>query len=307
MLYDHLIPRLSSAVVALALAGGAAPAEVPVVAADIAPVHSLAALVMDGVGAPLLVIPPGASPHGHALRPSEAAALQEADLVVWVGSDLTPWLGGAIPTLAPNARILGLLNASGTTTLGLRADATFEGYPPAGDGHDHGGRDPHAWLDPANGAAWLDAIAAALSDIDPVNAAAYRANAAAGRAEIETAAAEVGRTLAPVRGHAFVVFHDAFRYFEDAFAIPAAGAISLSDAARPGPARVAAIRDRIARQDVTCVLAEPQFNPDLVAAVVDGTAARPGVADPLGAGLAPGPTLYPTLLRDLGRALANCL
>ncbi len=41
----------------------------PQVAADIAPVHSLVARVMAGVGAPALIVPPGASPHGHALRP----------------------------------------------------------------------------------------------------------------------------------------------------------------------------------------------------------------------------------------------
>ena len=47
-------------------------AETPHVAADIAPVHSLVARVMDGVGTPSLIIAPGASPHEYSLRPSEA-------------------------------------------------------------------------------------------------------------------------------------------------------------------------------------------------------------------------------------------
>ena len=70
-------------------------------AADIAPVHSIVARVMQGVGAPELIVPPGASEHDYALRPSEAARLQAADLVVWVGPGLTPWLAGPIAALAP--------------------------------------------------------------------------------------------------------------------------------------------------------------------------------------------------------------
>jgi zinc transport system substrate-binding protein len=57
-------------------------AEVPSVVADIAPVQSLAARVMAGLGTPTLIVPSGASPHGYAMRPSEARALQDAGLVV---------------------------------------------------------------------------------------------------------------------------------------------------------------------------------------------------------------------------------
>jgi zinc transport system substrate-binding protein len=75
-------------------------ADVPRVAVDIAPVHSLVARVMEGVGTPDLILPPGASPHEYSLRPSEAAALQEADIVFWMGEDLTPWMEDAVETLA---------------------------------------------------------------------------------------------------------------------------------------------------------------------------------------------------------------
>ncbi|PIP97144.1 MAG: zinc transporter, partial [Rhodobacterales bacterium CG18_big_fil_WC_8_21_14_2_50_71_9] len=90
-----------AAAMMLALSGTAMAA--PQVATDIAPVHALAARVMAGVGAPSLIVPPGASPHGYALRPSEAAALERADVVFWVGAALTPWLEGAIDALAGDA------------------------------------------------------------------------------------------------------------------------------------------------------------------------------------------------------------
>jgi len=69
-------------------------ADVPRIAADIAPIHSLVARVMDGVGTPELIVSPGASPHEYSLRPSQASALQAADLVFWVSPSLTPWMSG---------------------------------------------------------------------------------------------------------------------------------------------------------------------------------------------------------------------
>ncbi|MDZ7708667.1 MAG: zinc ABC transporter substrate-binding protein [Roseovarius sp.] len=110
---------------------GAASAEVPKVATDITPVHSLVARVMQGVGEPSLIVAPGATPHGYSMRPSEAAALEAADIVIWIGPDLTPWLEGAIGTLAADAHSLALLDAPGTRTLSFRQGATF-------DAHDHG-------------------------------------------------------------------------------------------------------------------------------------------------------------------------
>ncbi len=118
------------------LLGGTAMADVPNVAVDIAPVHSLVARVMDGVGEPSLIVQPGASPHEYNLRPSEAAALQEADLVFWIGEDLTPWMENAVETLAGGAAVTTLLEADGTTLLDFREDALFEA-------HDHGDDEDH--------------------------------------------------------------------------------------------------------------------------------------------------------------------
>ena len=105
----------------------------------------------------------------------------------------------------------------------------------------------------------------------------------------------------------FVVFHDAYHYFEHRFGIEAAGAIAVSDAAPPSPARVAEIRAAIEGMDAACVFAEPQFEPDLVDTVTEGTGARTGVLDPVGVALEPGPALYPSLLRNLAKSLVGCL
>lgn len=113
--------------------------------------------------------------------------------------------------------------------------------------------------------------------------------------------------LDPVRGNSFIVFHDAYQYFEDAFDFPASGAISIGDASDPSPARIAEIQGRIREEGVDCVLSEPQFNPGLVSTVLDGTDASTGVIDPLGAELEPGVDLYPSVIRNMAKTLADCL
>ena len=317
------------------LMGGWAYADTPQVAVDIAPVHSLVARVMDGVGTPDLIIQPGASPHEYSLRPSEAAALQNANLVFWIGPDLTPWLTDTIKTLAPDAAVTALMEVDGTIKLEFREGALFEAHAHEDDddhvdeahddhdeearhddhdddetgheGHGQGAHDPHAWLSPQNAMTWLNVIAGQLSAADPDNAGAYFTNAAAGRTEMEALIGEVIATLDPVRDGQFLVFHDAYQYFEMDFDFPASGAISIGDASDPSPARIAEIQDRIAEQGIDCVLAEPQFNPGLVATVLGGTQAQTGILDPLGSDLEPGPALYPQLIRNLSTALAGCM
>jgi ABC-type Zn2+ transport system substrate-binding protein/surface adhesin len=79
----------------------------------------------------------------------------------------------------------------------------------------------------------------------------YFANAAAAREEMEALVRRGERHSRPVRGGSFIVFHDAYQYFETDFDFPASGAISLGDASDPSPARIAEIRDRVARKAST--------------------------------------------------------
>lgn len=310
------------------LLSSSALADAPRVATDIAPVHSLAATVMAGAGGADLVMRPGASPHGYAMRPSEAAALDAAEVVFHLGGGLTPWLDGPLEALAGEARVVTLIEVPGTIRHAFRETPVFaagEGHDQGKgddhdrhengngdhgheDGHDHDrhGLDPHAWLDPENGKLWLGVIAETLAEADPENAALYRENAAAGQAEIDAAIDRIETLLAPVREARFLVFHDAYQYFERRFGLHVAGAISESAATAPGPARLAQLRDALAESGVACVFAEPQFDPGLIGAVLDEGGTGTAVLDPLGAGLDAGPGFYVALLTGLAEAIAQC-
>jgi zinc transport system substrate-binding protein len=276
----------------------------PKVVADIPPVHSLVARVMQGVGAPALLLAPGASPHGYAMRPSEAALLQEAEVVFWVGPALTPWLERAVGALG-RAEAVSLLAAEGTVHRAWREGAVFGGH----DDHDHGDGDddPHAWLDPENGKAWLAAIAATLAAADPANAGVYHANAQEGAVEIDRASARIRDLLAPLRGAVFVVYHDGFHHFEHRFGFEAAGAVTGGDASAPSAARIDRLRTLLAGAEGACVFAEPRIPERALWPVTEGLEVGMGALDALGVAITPGPALYPALIEGIAASLAECL
>jgi len=306
---------LFSAIFGLLLSGTAS-ATVPKVVTDIPITHSLLTQVMAGIGIPDLIVDRGASPHEYSLRPSNAASLEAADLVFWISNGLTPWLDDALNTLARNAKVIELMDAKGATVLPFREGATFETHSHRHkhdeDGHDEDEHatvnvDPHGWLDPYNGKIWLDVIATELSKIDPDNADIYFDNASKGKTDIDAIVSEIDATLAPFRGTNFIVYHDAYQYFEKRFDVLAAGSISMGDVSDPSPARIAEIHQTVEELDMTCVFSEPQFNPELVATVVDGTNARALVIDPLGTRLTLGADFYLNLLRNIAQTMASCL
>jgi len=316
---DHLgamMPRavragLTALILAVFVAGGANAETSPKVVASIAPIHSLVASVMEGVGEPELIVKGGGSPHSYSLRPSEARALQDADLVVWVGESMETFLAKSIPILAPGARVLELSSAPGVTVLPLREGGAWEAHDHEEDDHDDDGDhqhiDGHIWLDPDNAKAIIAAVVEQLSDMDPAHAENYEANGARASGEIEALSADMAQRIAPVAGEPYVVFHDAYQYFERHFGTHAVGSVTISPEKQPGAARIAAIRDRLTSDGVVCVFREPQFSPRVIETIVEGTGVRIGVLDPLGAAITPGPQLYPTLMSALATDLVACL
>lgn len=305
-------------ILALLLLLAAAPlrAGVPRVLADTAPVHGLVAMVMGDLGTPGLIVPPGTSPHDASLSPSEARALAEAELIVWTGPELLPWLGETIAALAPDAPALALLATEGWEPLPLRAGADLRAGPAEAAGHEQqgragpgaeGGLDPHAWLDPAVAAAWLGHIAAALSEADPGNADAYRRNAAAASEQLAALGAELRARLGPLAGTGYAVGHDAYQYLERALGLPARWAVTDASGLDPAPGDVAALRDAVTAGEVACLVLDAESDPAWAATLGEGTALRTATVDPDGVFLVPGPGLYPALLRGLAAALEGCL
>ncbi len=322
--------------VMLAASSMVASAQIPQVATDIPAVHSLVAKVMGSLGEPSLLLNATVSTHHATLKPSMAAKIRQADMVVWVGNSFTPWLGKAINSIVPDAVSLELDKVPSITLLAMRDEPNFAHDSHGEHGHDedshdehdhdedshdedshdehdhdehtgHTSIDPHVWLDPQNAKIWLDLIATELSKLDTANKMAYENNAANAKQEIDILIVQIVKQLNPVQNKNFFVFHDAYQYFENRFGLKASGTIFLGDASKPGIGRLADIRDMIASGQVNCVFTEPQFDKSLLAAVATEDQIRLGELDPLGLEIDPGQSLYPLLLRQMADSFTACL
>ena len=176
-------------------------------------------------------------------------------------------------------------------------------------GHDHGDSpyDMHLWLDPQNAIAIVKAAQKALSAADTANAELYRANAEKTIAALNDLMAQIKGDLAGLGKRPFIVFHDAYSYFEHRFGLEASAAIAINPEVKPGAKRVSDIQDRIRKNGVVCVFAEPQFPAKLVTLVTEGTDAKTGELDPLGARNEAGPAHYPALIRQMANSFKDCL
>lgn len=287
----------------------------PSVAVDIAPLHSLVSQVMQGVAEPDLLIPAEASPHEYTLRPSQARALSNADIVFWMGESFTPWLEKAIVNVADSAVNVEVLAVTGTTTYSFREGATFEEHEhhdedkhhDGHDEHDHQGIDPHAWLDPENAKVWINKIQVILSEQDPANAKHYRRNAQKAKMQLDKLLTSTQAEITKLGDLKFIVFHDAYQYFERRFNIIATGAISLSDAQDPSPARIKEVSESVKRLGVRCVFTEPQFNAGMVKNVFEGTSVSTiAVMDPIGVSIPIGKNHYSLLIQQMLSSLQQC-
>lgn len=303
----------------LALLAGRAGADVPAVVTDIPIVQSLVAQVMGDLGVPDVVAGGGADPHDYQLRPSQARALAGADVIVWIGPAMTPWMTGTVAD-SPAPAKLSLLDVPGTHLRQFTGqdeaeedhdhadgDDHDEDHDEAGDRHHHHtGLDPHAWLDPANARLWLAAIAELLAGADPDNAAGYRANAEAASQDIAALDAELAKRTAAVKA-GLVVSHDAYGYFAEHFGLTIVGSLAEGDASQPGAARISGLKQRLMTDGAVCVFPEARHDPKPILALADGTSAVVGAPlDPEGLDLAPGAALYGTLLRNLVATIADC-
>ena len=314
-------------------------AEIKVVT-SIKPIHSLVSYIMEGVASPDLIVDGYNSPHGFSLKPSHAKMLQEADIVICVGEGLEEFLEKPLESLAQNAVKFELLKQSGMKKLKFRERNIFEGHDDHDDhghgkkkkddhddhddhdhdkkakkedhddhghddhGHGHGEFDPHIWLDPMNAKTIVKKVTNQLSKLDKENSSIYKSNSKKALKEIDqlikTVKSDVNKDAK------VVVFHDAYQYFEKRFKVNIIGALTVNTDVLPGAEQLAEIREVIEHEKVTCVLSEPQFNPDIVKTIANDTNINMGVLDPLGATLDKGKSLYFNLISNISASLKNC-
>jgi zinc transport system substrate-binding protein len=290
----------------------------PKVVATIKPIHSIVANVMAGVAEPRLLLDAAVSEHTAQLTPSQVEAMQNADLIVVVGENLEAFLHKALenPEIAQR-KLFEAGELPGLKLLPVRSGDLWEPHHHEGEeephegeadhDHEHGGNDPHIWMDPENVKLIAGALAKTLGEIDEENAAKYQANAEKFANDLDKLSADLVEAVKPVRDRRYVVFHDAYQYFETRFGMSPAGSITVNPEVMPGAKRIKDIHDRIAATGAVCVFAEPQFEAKYVETVIEGTKAKASVLDGLGATEPTGAGAYAGMMHKFVTALTSCL
>jgi zinc transport system substrate-binding protein len=260
----------------------------PKVVASIAPIHSIAASIMQGVGEPELLLDSILSPHGFSLKPSQARSLQQAELVIWVGEAIETPLAKPIQTLVQEANVLSLL-------------------PYVYANSNQPMHDPHIWLDPQAAVLIANQIAAKLAMLDAANEVKYRQNAIAFKASMQALERELTNGLKPLDRRPFMAFHDAYQPFVARFNLKMVGAVRINHSIRPGAGTIAALRRTMEEGEIVCLTSEYGEDNLLIAVLLEGSSINTITLDPLGAKLMPGPGLYRQLMINLAIDLAKCL
>ncbi|MGJ7517448.1 zinc ABC transporter substrate-binding protein [Pseudomonas baetica] len=285
---------------------GPAQAEVKVLT-SIKPLQLIAAAVQDGVAIPEVLLPPGASPHNYALRPSDVRKVQSVDLLYWIGPDME----GFMPRVL-NGRTLPSVAVQTLPGLKLRHFAEDNhSHAEEADEHDHdhrpGSLDAHLWLSPVNARVIATKMAEDLSAADPANATRYQSNLKAFDERLGALDLRLKKRLSGVEGKPYFVFHEAFDYFEDAYGLKHAGVFSVAAEVQPGAQHVAAMRARLQEVGKTCVFSEPPLRPRLAETLIAGLPVKLAELDALG-GYTPATAQgYEQVLEKLGNDLAGCL
>jgi len=254
------------------------------VAASILPLHALLASIADEDQTLPALLPPGASPHGYALRPSDAQRLRDADVIFWIGPKLETPLVRPIASLSKNTRIISL------------ADRMQEQGP-----------DFHIWLDPRKARAIARIMATTLAAAHPDAAGRYMDRLARLDQRLIALDHRLEQGFQPVRDRPFISTHGAYTHLEARYGLHSLGTLQTASEKTPSAARLSTMRVRVRGVDSVCLFDDTPYRSRSVTAFAADTGARVVVLDPLGSQIAPGPDAYFTLMESLGDTMISCL
>lgn len=284
----------------------AALADAPRIVTDIPITASLVQQVAGDLAEVESLLQTDSDPHDFQLRPSQSRALQNADLLIWMGPELTLWLDRAATALDESSQMQ-LLHQPGTRLRDYSHAAAHEHADEHDHDHDHGSIDPHAWLDPDNGKLWMGLIADRLAGLDPDNASTYHENAMTASARLSELDAQLSAELQPAQAAPFVAFHDAYGYFTDHFGLPPAVTVTIGDASAPSAARLSEVQSEIAESGARCAFTETGHAPRMIETAVEGMGLTiGGEISPTGSTLEAGSMLYGEVLSQISARISAC-
>lgn len=225
------------------------------------------------------LVPPGEEAHEYEPTAKQLADLDSADLVFYLGDEFQPGVERAIAGLDDDVVTIDLLD--GLTMRPVGQEIGEEIGEEEADEDEHGGDDPHVWLDPANMALMAATAQKAMAAADPDGSTEFAANATAYGHELAVLDDAFTSGLADCTSDVVVTGHHAFGYLAGAFGLTQVAIAGISPSEEPSARTLTEVAEFAAANDVTTIFFEENLPDDLSATVADEIGASTAVLDPV--------------------------
>jgi len=273
------------------------------------------------------LVPAGSSPHSYTMKPSQRRALEESDVIFWVGPEMETFLNRLLSGREFKDRAVAFMGESEA------ADSAHEGHG-HDDHHDHGnhghddhhdhhhdghsahghhahdhgdGEDPHIWIDLALALDMAKQIHARLTTMDGMNRAELDANLAQFEQKLAAAEQDIRERLKGARDIGLFTYHDAFSRFADHYGLTLEGVLTLNPELAPGARHIAEVQNRLQNANQPCLLTEPQFNRQWWHSITEGLDITFSTWDPLAMDIESNSDGYINFQYSIANAVAQCL
>ncbi|MGI9251540.1 MAG: zinc ABC transporter substrate-binding protein [Pseudohongiellaceae bacterium] len=263
-----------------------------IIVTTINPLRLIAEEVVGELGRVETLVPPQQSPHHYSLTPSARLSLDEADIVLWIGSGFEVYLAGFLTGLAEHAELV--------------AVADLPGIRLANRGDDVAALDYHLWLDTDNAKLIAAMISDKLGRLRPTQREIFARNLQRFQADLDALEQEVEQLLPAADELNYAVYHNSIQYFERQFGLRHAMSLLSNPEVQPGMRELMQTQARLKERQPACVLLDPESNPALLATLLDGAEPQLLTIDLLGFALEDSHENYPRLIYNLAEQLSHC-
>ncbi len=181
-----------------------------------------------------IIIPSGTEPHSFEPSAKVVAQLEEADVFIYNGAYMEPWIDKVLNLL--EGKDIYLVEAGKSVEL-----ISYSGDPgdESSGEHHHGEYDPHIWVDPVNVIYISEKIKDTFISADNKNKDIYEENFNAFREELQNLDRAFKEGLKDAAERKIIVSHSAFGYLAKRYNLEQIAVAGISPHAEPSPKRLA--------------------------------------------------------------------
>ena len=197
----------------------------------------------------ICLIPYNSEAHSWQPSISDIGSLEEANIIIYNGAGLEPWMLDILEAININDKII--VEASKNVTL-----IDSSGDPDISPGQ----KDPHTWVSPFTAQKLAKAIFEALNESDPVNGGVYFENYNKLKLRLQNLDSQYINELKVNTRSKIFVTHGAFGYLATRYGFKQMSVIGLSADEQPSTSTLSALVEQMVDANATTIFVDPVYS-----------------------------------------------